>query len=484
MTEKPDDSNEVEGVAKGAQVPPQGGRRRRSGKKARSAGKEGAPRADKRAGGGGATPTIERWRSLAAITVSVETFSKEAVQLADKWPGTDTVDVKKRAKVAEQAGQLVEWGINVRDKLLHFLGRLHSRPEDSAPRKLEAAWRRLQAIDMVSRLQTIIDGLIRVRDRLREQYPSACAEKIDEDFRTVMLELSQLNGEALRVRESLQTRLDGAGLHAGLTTALTAVIGHITKVITGTTDGIGDTWVQHGRFAARLPERIKRATKIRTEYAKLKNVLTTTFDDRLKRLLGTNSNEVRQTATFLERVSLVLSFVRSAEEYASSREEAASKGIDENLRAEAKKLESQLDALHLDYKKLGEAVWHYRDMVARAPFKRLRAVKPIPPWERLQVREQGALAVLITSRATDPAGEWYAVSRKLLEERLGLGDNDATLNRTLKQLEDEYGVVGKYQPMASASDQRPAFGYWIEEYAYAVYASRVSGAGEGNPSAG
>jgi hypothetical protein len=193
---------------------------------------------------------------------------------------------------------------------------------------------------------------------------------------------------------------------------------------------------------------------------------------------------VRQTATFLEGVASLLNTVRSAEEYASSREEAASKGIDEGMRAEAKELESQLNALRLDYQTLDDALWHYRDMVARAPFKRLRAVKPIPPWERLQERERSALAVLITCRATDPAGEWYAVGRKLLEQRLGLGDNDATLNRTLKQLEEEHGVVGKYQPMASASDQRPAFGYWIEEYAYALYASRVSGATEGHPSAG
>jgi hypothetical protein len=65
------------------------------------------------------------------------------------------------------------------------------------------------------------------------------------------------------------------------------------------------------------------------------------------------------------------------------------------------------------------------------------------------------------------------VSRQLLEERLGLGDNDATLNRTLKQLDEEHGIVGKYQPIASASDKQPAFGYWIEEYAYKLYGPRV-----------
>jgi hypothetical protein len=473
MTEKRDDSGAVEGVAKGEQVPPQGGRRRRSGKKARSAGSEGAPKADARAGGGGATPTNERWRSLAAITVSIENFSKEAVQLADKWPGTATIDVKKRAKAAAEAGQLVAWGINVQARLLYFLGRLPSRPDDKAPRKLEAAWRRLQAIDMVSRLQTIIDGLTKVRDRLREEYPSACAEKIDDDFRSVMLELSQLNTEAKSVRGSLQARLGGVGLHTSLTTALTSLIGHVTNAITKTTGGIGDTWVQHSRFAVRLPERIKRAKKIRAEYEKLKDTLTTTFDDKLKRLLGTDSNEVQQTATFLEGVALFLNTVRSAEEYASSREEAASKGIDEDLRAEAKELESQLDALRLDYRTLADAVWYYRDMVARAPFKRLLPVKPMPPWERLQDRERSLLTVLITCRTTDPAGQWYAVSRQLLEERLGLGDNDATLNRTLKQLDEEHGIVGKYQPIASASDKQPAFGYWIEEYAYKLYGPRV-----------
>lgn len=426
--------------------------------------------------GGGSTSKggTGRWRSLAQLTISVEAFCEEATRFSNKW-SMDFIDEKKRPKAAQEADKLAGWGKEVRNRAMQFLGRLISQPTDSQPRQVEAAWRRLQAVDLATRLQTVIEQLEQTRDRLREQYSTECMNRIDEDFRSLTKEVVRLNSSARTVRESLRIVLGAAGFRTAMLGELQKLCHKITEAITGTTEGVGDTWLEHGRFSTRMPERKKRVEAIQKAYESLLKEVGRDRDARLKAALGGDEREFRKITDFRETLEEVLTVIRSTAEYAISTHQRAACGVDETIASHAKTLLDAINELRITFKKLEDMFLQYKGIVGRAPFKRMSPVKPMPPWERLSQRQQHLVSTLVSLRRHDPAQEWYAVAKKVLEERLGLHENDSTLNRDLQLLEDEYGIVGKYPPPPNAEQQQTAYGYWIEEYAYKLYGPRMLG---------
>ncbi len=418
-----------------------------------------------------------RWRSLAQVTISVETFCEEVTRFSGKW-STDFIDEKKRQKAAKEADKLAGWGKEVRNRAMQFLGRPESRQEGSQTRQLEAAWRRLKAVDLALKLNTIIEYLEGMRKRLREQYSTEAIHIITEDFRRLSHAVTDLNQTSRRVRETLRIQLDRSGFSTGQTTLLRSLIEEITKAVTGTTKAVGDAWLEHGRFSKRIPQMIDNARSIKHAYERLSESLKREFGNRLRTAISGGQEEIRRITDYLEDIEEVLATTRGWVAYADMVERLAGAGVGCEVGDTAEQLKEVLDELQITFKKLGDMVRQYKDIVRRAPFKRLptaKRTKPVPPWERLSQREQHLVSALVSLRRHDPAQEWYAVSKKILEERLGLSENDSTLNRDLQLLEDEYGIVGKYQPLSNAEQQQTAYGYWIEEYAYKLYGPRVLG---------
>jgi DNA repair exonuclease SbcCD ATPase subunit len=423
---------------------------------------------------------------LADLTISVERFCEEATRFAGRW-ATDFIEPKKREKASKEADDLAQWGKAVRNRAMHVLGRLESPPTGSLPRQLEAAWRVLETVGLATRLQTVIEQLEAKRDQLKAQYSTESMKKVTDDFRTVTHAVTDLNGFARQVRESLRLRLDRSGFRTGQTTVLRSLIEEITKAITGTIGAVGDAWIERGPSSTQLPAMIRGGQLLKQAYDRLHKALKRDFDTRLQAAIGGGQDEARKFAAFLEDVEEILATIGSTVAYAIRVEKWASSGVDIEFGETAKQLKDEMHKLRMTVKKLDDLVWHYKDIVGRAPFKCPPTAEPtklMPPWERLSQREQRLVSALVSLRRHDPAQEWYAVTKKVLEERLRLCENDSTLNRDLQLLEDEYGIVGKYQPIRSAEEQRPAYGYWIEEHAYKLYAPRVLGSGRGEASDG
>lgn len=427
----------------------------------------------------GEAPNLEpdetKWRWLAALTISVETFCKDVSHMAERWPGQNRIVEQQRSKAAADVARLVTHGKNVRDSVTRSLTSRPSTSTASAGEQLEAAWHRLQGIDLVRRLQRIIRRLEGITERLDEQFSPEVMQQINEDFRSLSAEVRQLNGKAATVREGLRKTLVANPLSQTLKTHLPRLIDAVTTAITGSVKGTSDTWVDHGRFAVRLPEQVKRAKAIREAYDKLLDVFEKECYKHVRAMIHKEEDAATHLEDFLQSVEVVIDTVRSTEEFAKMSDEAAALGIDYRVASEARNLRQQLDSLRLDFRMLDEMIGRYRGIVARAPFKRVQPTRPLPPWHLLKDEHRAVIAVLVTLRFDDEHGEMYAVSRQVLERELGCASNDSSLNRRLIYLDEEYGIVGKYQPTPNAEDQRPGCGYWVEEYAYAKYGPEVLG---------
>jgi cellobiose-specific phosphotransferase system component IIA len=380
------------------------------------------------------------------LTVRVDTFSKDVAHIAERWPDGQWLNDKDRKKAASDVARLVNQGKILRNSVVSFTCRLVPGQKDSATRQLKDAWRRLQSIDLAQRLQKIIETLDRIHNRLRETFSPQVMAAINGDFHTLTTNVSRLNTEAGVIQSTLQHVLPEAGLNKTMIAALSNLIEAITKAITGTTDGkdIGDTFLDHGRFSARLPERLKRVSAISTAYKALNAAFEKECDDRLKALLGREPQRAIRFENFLSTVRQVIHTVSSTHEFVQTTVEAASQGVDHEVSTQVKELRDHLASVQLASDSLHEMVERYSDIVARAPFKRSAQSKPMPGWQRLSQDEQDVLALLITARATAPEGELYSVARKTLEQELGLDPNDSTLNRSLKDLDQEHEIVGKY----------------------------------------
>jgi hypothetical protein len=420
-------------------------------------------------------PHETKWRWLAALIVSVETFCNEVSHIAERWPGDKRIAEKKRPKAAADVARLVTHGKNVRDSVTRLLTSRPATSPASAGEQLEATWHRLQGIDLVRRLQRIVRRLEGIKERLEEQFSPEVMQQINEDFRSLTAEVGHLNRTATTVRESLQKTLVANPLSQTLKTHLSRLIEAVTTAITGSVKGTSDTWVDHGRFAVRLPERVKRAKAVRDAYDKLLKVFEKECDDHVKAMIRKEKDAAKNLEDFLQSVEAVIQTVRSTAEFAETSEEAAALGIDYRIASESRNLRQQLDSLRLDFSTLDRMFWRYRGIVARAPFKRVQPTRPLPPWHLLKDEHRQIVAVLITLRFDDEHGEMYAVSRQSLEQELGCAANDSSLNRRLIFLDEVYEIVGKYQPIPSVEDQRPGYGYWVEEYAYAKYGPEVLG---------
>lgn len=473
MAKKPENPTGAEGGAGKPGGRGQGRQPKQSGQQSKQ---HASPTGRTQAVDGSPPPRVEsRWRPLAAATLGIEAFCKEVARFAANWPDSGRITDKDRKKAAADCGRLADYGTNARDRVLYFNANCGGEVDASEADDLATAWHRLQGVDLVARLQAIIDKLQRTERRLRHGLSDETREKLNEDFRTLAQEVDRFNALATQVRESLTLVADESYLDPTFRNLLMPVIAAITKAITGTTDGTSDTWMKKRVFANLLSDRIDRAAQIRRTYVALRDRLNADFNDKMKAKCFKDEKQANRFTVFLERLGSVLHTVHSAEEFATQSEAAAMKGIEDTVPADAKALENELHALRLEFRMLGEVIWKYRDIIARAPFKRVRPPKPMPPWEYLKEREQQAIAVLITQRAKDPNGAMYSMSRKDIERSLGLADNDATLNRLLGVFDEEYAIVGKYQPIRSIDEQRPAFGYWIEEYAYVAYGAHVLG---------
>ena len=422
-------------------------------------------------------PLGHRWRRLAALTISMNTFANDVSHVAERWPYDKRLNDKERSKAASHVARLATHGKNLRNSMLAFVCRIESRPKDSAAKQLEAAWKRLQGIDLAQRLQGLIEALGRINSRLREAFSPDVMAKINEDFHTLTADVRRLNTEADAIRTSLKTVLPDAGISDTLNAALKNLIEAITMAITATSkgEGISDTWLDHGRFSIRLPERLKRAAAVRKAYEALEAAFGKECDERLKALIGRDPKRVERFEGFLVTVRMMIHTVRSTHEFAQMTDEAASQGIDYEVSKEAAELQDHLAAVQLASGTLHEMVERYSDIVSRAPFKRTVPSKPMPAWQRLSQDERDVLAGLIALRAAAPEGQLYSVVQQTLETELDHRFKYGKLKRLLDDLEEVYGIVGKYQPTRSNTEQQPSYGYWVEEYAYAFYGRHVFG---------
>lgn len=413
-------------------------------------------------------PSLVQWRHLATLTISIETFCEEVTHMVDRWPYDERIDRKKRGKAAADVQRLVTNGKNARDRLLAFVANVEERPHESMARQTEAVWRRLQAIGLGAKLQYLLDTLGRIADRLREQYSSDAVAKINEDFRSLSRKISSVNSTATTVRGSLQQRVAGL-LSTEVASRLKDLIQAITKAVTGSTGKVLDTFPEHASFADRLPKQLECIKEVNKAYAALRLRLHEECEEKRKSLFGRDEAEAMRFYNFLESIDQVLFMARSTEEYAFSIDDAAAKGIDEGISMKAEELKEAIATMRLEEKLLDDTIWRYRDIVSRAPFKRVQPKKPMPPWANLTQKEREALTILARRRAADPDGEMYSMSRRDIEVELGLPENDPTLNRLLISFDEGHAIVGKYQPIRSIAEQRPAYAYWIEEYAFSYY---------------
>ena len=419
-------------------------------------------------------PPHDTWQGLVDAMISAEVFCKEIDKVATKWPAQKRIDAKHREKAAKVLSRLAAWGRAALSKVSAVLKREpNSKPVTPAPPEIEVACRRLQAAGIKKMLRSLIDKITSLVYRLHEQYTSENRQKIDEDFHSLSREVASFTPVAQGVRESLQKRLDLGSADWGGAKVLAPLITAISKVLNESTTSIGQAWVKN-EYEEALRSRINWAESTRRSFEILSAESKKQVGKHLDALLRRDAADAGKFQCFLETLGIVCGTALMAVRFAEAVLANASLGVDAGIETLASKLREAIDKLRVAITELDDMVWRYRDVIARVPFKRQEANKRPMPWGQLDARQRDIVAVLVRRRAVDPLGVFYAVSKHALEKELGVSANNSTLDRDLNDL-DGLEIVGKYQPIASAEDQRPGHGYWIEEYAYEKYRPEVLG---------
>lgn len=414
------------------------------------------------------------WQFLVDAAISIEVFCEEIKKIAIKWPPDTLREANTRTKAAKELGLLAVWGRACLHKVSAVLKK-KPRPASGAlaPQELALACRRLQAAGIKKTLQSLVDQVAALATRLRDPYTFENQKRIDEQFLSLSQQVATFTPVAQGVRASLQKKLDIGSADWGGVKVIASVIAEISKLLAQSTTAIGQAWTR-SEYGDVLKKRIAWAN---STHRLFENVLAESKKEigkRLNHLLHRDPADARKFECFLESLGVIASMATVAVGFAESVFSNATLGVDAEIRGLADSLLQDLAKLRAAITSLDELVQHYRDVIRRVPFKRQEEHKRPVPWHQLDDRQRVLLAVLVRHRAVDPLGPFYAVSKHTLEQELGLSANNSTLDRDLKDL-DTIEIVGKYQPMPSAKDQRPGFGYWVEEYAYEMYGPEVLG---------
>jgi hypothetical protein len=278
---------------------------------------------------------------------------------------------------------------------------------------------------------------------------------------------------AIKVRDSLYRKLDSGSPAWGGPPVLSALISAITKTFSVSMTAVSDTWTKQ-EYEMLLEKRVDATRTLADALTKARARIDTLLGNRLPTLLRNDPAVARKLERYLNSVDALAGMALVAAESTASHLDNATFGVDHDVSVSAKSLQQVIESIRDSVSTLDDMACRCRDIIARTPFKRQQPSGNVLPFERFAPRQREILEVLIRHRAADPLEEFYAVTMNTMENELRSFSSKSTLDRDLVKLE-KHEVVGKYQPAASAEEQNPSCGFWIEEYAYLKYGPGVLG---------
>jgi hypothetical protein len=413
------------------------------------------------------------WKRLVEVAVAIEVLCDEVQRAYGMWSEKQLRTADGRAKCREQMLMLDRITSDVSGNY-SALVRLSGSNTAATPKAVaaKAALDKCEAFGvglLLERLQARLDRMARL---MAAPYSRAVQERIDLDFCELAKLRVALSTIAKVVIGEASSAASGTVASSRVRLALDRVCTKSRKLLLDTSEGQRDDKEIVVMFEQRLSGYSSCLESLVGEYRVLREAVWDVLQMAPSKVLGKDGLKVHNDLTLLlEKVDHAGQFsahVLRLAELAMNR----AVSIDGRLDAEARSLRDALKKAEAEHELLQREIAHWRGVLARAPFRNRLRRRPLPDWLELDAKEQGVVAALITIREGDPDGPYFVATQAMIEETMGYGvggKTSTTTWRLLRDLEEKYEIVGKYQQRGTRAAEQATNWYWVDEAAFQKY---------------
>jgi hypothetical protein len=418
------------------------------------------------------------WKGLVEVAVAIEVLCDEVQRAYGMWSEKQLRTADGRTKCREQMLTLGRITSDVSGNYRALVRSSGSSPA-ATPKAVaaKAALDKCEAFGVGLLLEQLQARLDRMARLMAEPYSRAVQERIDLDFSELAKLRVALSTIAKVVIGEASSVASGTMVPLRVRQALKLVCNRSRTLLLDTSEGQQDDKEIVVMFEQRLPGYTSCLESLAGEYKVLREAVWDVLQEAPSHVLGKDGLKVHNDLTLLlEKVDHASQFsatVSSLAELAMNR----AVSIDERLDAKARSLRDALKKAEAEHELLQKEIDHWRGVLARAPFRNRLRRRPLPAWEDLAANEQPVVAALVRLREGDPDGSYFVATQAMIEATMGLGvggKRSTTTWRLLRDLDEKYEIVGKYQQRGSRAAESATNWYWIAEDAFQKYRPLVS----------
>lgn len=446
------------------------------------------PEAARGTAAGSATPraTPTEWKPLLKVMVAIEAMCDEAKRAYTKWSAKPIKDAGQRNKCRDA---MLLLGQKASDTLWNYQSLKKNLISGSAATPAavaaRAAFEECEGLGvglLIGRLNGVIERIAR---RMAEPYSRAVQGRLVCDFHEMDKIKQYLSRYAEQVSKRLDAELPRIGFSPSIEKALTQIQTEVRTLIVSTAAGEAADDEVATTFAHRIPDLVRSCDSLATQYRTLQRNLHDFVVPHLPRIRDKSLTIYNDLEFLLDRVEHA---VRTGERVTNLGDLAvrAATQVDERLRARAERLHDAVKKAQASNEDLRNELDRCRALLARAPFRNRLRRKPLPPWEDLSSKEQMFVAVLIGIREAHVDGPYFVADRTEIAEKLKwlhCGKPKPATWRILRDLEQDYEIIGSHQQPGTRAFQQAMNWYWIAEDAFEKYRPHVRAASTGSPAA-
>jgi len=413
------------------------------------------------------------WRTLAEFMVSVDVFCGEVQDACRKWPSRQRLTDRDQEKCADAMKQLYARGETVLLRLQSERPLQAFREHSEDDSEAMTAYEHLTQIGIEQVLSEILVKCQSIEDRLRRSFSPDDLEAIRKDFLDLVRRCLLLEQILEPLREKCARHLRGDTLPPHIHADLHQYFDLVATISTDVHDTIEESRVTSGCLRDVMQARLQRVRDVREVMRRVRTFIEKFTDTDVVAACGIDEDDAKEIVSALNWVLGSITFATAIEEFITETWQAATMGVDDDLRKLAEQLKNEIDAMRVESRSLQDAVSACADKASLVAFKGRRRSKPLPPWDQLGMHQKKLVARFVRWRHKCADGRQSSIKRTEISKKWGKGTPKTTMDRLLKHLNDEWQIIDCYAPRANDAKRQREYVFWLAEDAYEAYLPHV-----------
>jgi hypothetical protein len=426
----------------------------------------------------------KRLRAVANLAVVMDVFADDVQREYRKWIEDGPRTEAQRLNCGAAMRLLAERGDSVlvqyRDvgSLLATAGATSAGPVDDVA---SAAYEIGEQTACEQVLERLIETLRSVARRMDVPYTAEVQQQMADEWRALNMLARNVSAVAAALLNRCRSDQPKYRLPPVIDNALASLKEQVRLALSGMASGLANTAGTGPEINLRVESAIERATSLARNTAALRGALKAFVRQHLKEIQTRDISLAAEIDDLLQNVTFLFASAADLVESADRQLDAA-RTLDPQIEDRLSELRRAAREMYEEHQALQAMISRYREIVARAPYRKFTRRVPLPEWNDLQEYDRSVVSALVRLRHGDPDEEYFVASLKTVLTAMGHVARDKSeqrVRRRLQYLEAEHQIVGS-SSVSRFEQKQGGMYFWITEDAFQKYGEHVLGQSRGS----